>query len=114
MQQTILRKVSDWALSQGLKEAMLQGHISCTAPGTGRGAQGPLGTDLWAAGQRDQDKCTAPASDAHFTEQAHGGYCSNLNLEEAMRQPELCFQNLLSPTAFGRLWAHSVGLSSCF
>lgn len=31
---------------------------------------------------------------------------------EAMRHPKLHFQNLLSPTAFGRLWEHSIGLSS--
>lgn len=34
-------------------------------------------------------------------------------LREAMRHPKLHFQNLLSPTAFGGLWEHSIGLSSC-
>lgn len=34
-------------------------------------------------------------------------------LREAMRYPKLHFQNLLSPTAFGGLWEHSNGLSSC-
>lgn len=32
---------------------------------------------------------------------------------EAMRHPKLHFRNLLSPTAFGGLWEHSTGLSSC-
>lgn len=48
-----------------------------------------------------------------LTEEALGGYCSNLSLGEAMRHPKLCFQNLWSPTASGTLWEHYTELSSC-
>lgn len=61
----------------------------------------------------DGDEGTTRTSDTQLTEEAQGGYCSNLSLREAMRHPQLHFQNLLSPTAFGRLWEHDIGLSSC-
>lgn len=41
------------------------------------------------------------------------GIAATSVLREAMRHPKLHFQNLLSPTAFGGLWEHGIGLSSC-
>lgn len=60
--------------------------------------------------------CTRSAGDSQSTLtqlKSKEAIAATSVLREAMRHPKLHFQNLLSRTAFGGLWKHSIGLSSC-
>lgn len=117
MQRDLSRRVSDcsnWALLQHLQgctccavllTVALPGQAGVPPPWTGSSrneagqARGMRMCTVyrWHSAQRRPKEAIAATS-------ASG---------EAMRHPKLHFQNLLSPTAFGGLWEHSIGLSSC-
>lgn len=117
MQWTLSRRFSDcsnWALLQHLQGCtpcaphglwQCQDRLRCHLP--------ELGTaGLMHTRQRDEDVHTVYRW--HSAQRRPKEVIAATSVSrEAMRHPKLHFQNLLSPAAFGGLWEHSTGLSSC-
>lgn len=106
-----------WLFKLGTSSAPPGLHLLCPSLAHGTARTGwcapPWTGNSWNEGHKPEGWGCAHCVQVTVPRRPKEAIAATSVLREAMRHPKLHFQNLLSPAAFGGLWEHSIGLSSC-